>query len=99
MVANSYSKSVLRVCADGLCRGNTDVDYFPSYEIALSGGMESFLDDMVHVKEEIVGRIVEHMLSHYFPERPAADWDHAMAIIHSVANRTALVPELPAGQA
>ena len=31
--ATTYSKSVLRVAAEEVCRRNRDIDYFPSYEI------------------------------------------------------------------
>lgn len=33
LAANTYSKSLLRVVAEDICRNNCTVDYFPSYEI------------------------------------------------------------------
>lgn len=38
VVANTYSKSVLRVVANMLAENFENVDYFPSYEIVISGG-------------------------------------------------------------
>src|SRR5205814_997770 len=47
VVANNYSKSVLRVCAQNLFMKYSNVDYFPSYEIALSAGVGGFHKDNV----------------------------------------------------
>lgn len=64
VVANEYSKSVLRVCADHL--SNKDgVDYFPSYEIVRSGGLAAYIDDQVHVRDDVVRGIVDYMVSVY----------------------------------
>jgi hypothetical protein len=65
VVANCYSKSVLRVCAQELYMKYPLVDYFPSYEIAMSGGLSSFAPDQVHVRDTIVGQITEYMLLVY----------------------------------
>jgi hypothetical protein len=65
VVANSFSKSVLRVCAQRLFEKYINVDYFPSYEIALSAGLSGFHKDNVHVPEEIVARITAHMMGNY----------------------------------
>ncbi len=65
VIANEYSKSVLRVCADELCRRYDSVDYFPSYEIVRSGGLQNFVEDNVHVKEEVVALIADYMMSMY----------------------------------
>ncbi len=63
-VANGYSKAVLRVCAQRLAQ-LPGVDYFPSYEIAISGGTAIYEDDNAHVLDEVVGEIVRHMLDAY----------------------------------
>lgn len=64
VVANEYSKSVLRVCAENL-RRHPLVDYFPSYEIVRSCGLPAYEDDCVHVREDLVAQIVEYMVSSY----------------------------------
>ena len=58
MVANEFSKSVLRVCAERLARNNL-VDYFPSYEIVRSGGLAGYIEDQVHVKDDLVREITK----------------------------------------
>jgi len=65
VVANCYSKSVLRVCAQQLYLKYPLVDYFPSYEIAMSGGLSSFAPDQVHVRDAVVGQITDYMLRAY----------------------------------
>jgi hypothetical protein len=50
VVANSYSKSVLRVCAQELKERHPEVDYFPSFEIVSSCGLDSFKEDNIHVR-------------------------------------------------
>jgi hypothetical protein len=66
VVANTYSKAALIVAADHLTsmfRGK--VDYFPSFEIVMSGGVSSFGTDNVHVHDHLVKRITGYMLSKY----------------------------------
>ncbi len=66
IVANSYSKSVLRAVAEMLrVRFQGNLDYFPSYEIALSGGLSAFIDDQIHVKPEVVKKIVQYLRDAY----------------------------------
>lgn len=72
VAANSYSKSVLRVCADELTNKYQEVDYFPSYEIVTSGGLAAFNEDNIHVRPKVVSRVTEYMLSSYFPNLSAA---------------------------
>ncbi|SDF43801.1 GSCFA domain-containing protein [Sporomusa acidovorans] len=79
IIANSFSKAVLRVVAQLLSESFDNVDYFPSYEIAISGGMIYFGEDNVHVTGEMVEQIVKHMLSNYFPTEDSVD---AQAVIH-----------------
>lgn len=64
-IANSYSKSILRVCAERLRAEFGQVDYFPSYEIVLSAGSDAFKDDNVHVRDEIVGQVTEYLAATY----------------------------------
>jgi hypothetical protein len=66
IVANSYSKAVLRVCAEQLVERFPQVDYFPSYEIVTSLGRNNFDPaDNVHVRLISVIEVVKHMLAAY----------------------------------
>lgn len=65
VIANSYSKATLRVVADMLTRDFAMVDYFPSYEIVLSGGMASYQPDHIHVRGPVVARIMRHLVQNY----------------------------------
>jgi hypothetical protein len=65
VVANEFSKSVLRVCADRLSKSHHNVDYFPSYEIVRSAGLAGYMDDNVHVRGELVERITSYMVQRY----------------------------------
>lgn len=64
VIANEFSKSVLRICAERLCR-STNVDYFPSYEIVRSAGLASYLDDNRHVKADVVEKVTGYMIEAY----------------------------------
>lgn len=67
VVANGFSKAVLRVCAERLAKDFPEVDYFPSYELVTSGGVHAFNDDNIHVRSDVVNRVTAHMLDAYFP--------------------------------
>lgn len=87
IVANSFSKAVLRVCAEKLAKDHEEVDYFPSFELVGSGGLNSFKEDNIHVKHRVVQRATTHMLHSYFPNMEP----------ESAANgRSASAEELPA---
>jgi len=64
VVANEFSKSVLRVVAERLAALPT-VDYFPSYEIVRSGGLSAYVADQVHVRPEVVEQVIDFMLAAY----------------------------------
>jgi hypothetical protein len=64
VVANEYSKAVLRVCAQSLAN-RPEVDYFPSYEIVRSGGLSGYLEDQIHVRNELVREITSYMVAVY----------------------------------
>lgn len=64
-VANMMSKSTLRVVAEHLSEAHANVDYFPSYEMVMSGGIRSFNVDNVHVLSPVVHDIVQYMLGRY----------------------------------
>jgi len=64
MVANTYSKSVLRTAAEEIALTYDFVDYFPSFEsITLTDRSVAYKEDEIHVTQDIidlnVGRMVE----------------------------------------
>ncbi|PPB80744.1 GSCFA family protein [Albidovulum inexpectatum] len=65
VVANAYSKALLRVLAEQIAEDHASVDYFPSYEIVTTAGLRAFGEDNVHVRPVVVQQIVSHMLEHY----------------------------------
>ena len=65
VVANEYSKSVLRVCAERLRNDFSNVDYYPSYEMARIPGLISYNDDNIHVKNSVVEKITSYMVKIY----------------------------------
>jgi len=70
IVANSYSKSALRVAAEVATRRFDHVDYFPSYEtVTLSDRARAWEDDLVHVKPDMIELNVARMLAAYMPDR------------------------------
>ena len=74
VTANMYSKSVLRAVAEHIVREFDAVDYFPSYEsVMLSDRNLTWLDDLVHVRDEIVSLNVARMAVAYAPSPAAAD--------------------------
>lgn len=68
VMSNSYSKSVLRAAAELLKEQFDNVDYFPSYEIALSAGLSGMWSDNVHIDRDVVSKITSHMLNSYFTD-------------------------------
>lgn len=81
VTANARSKAVLRTAADQLCQDFAGrVDYFPSYEIVVSGGISSYGTDNVHVRNNVVGMIMDYMLDENAQRRPVAAGDDATAL-------------------
>lgn len=80
MVANSYSKSCLRTVAEHICTDYAHVHYFPSYEsVTLSDRKVAWLDDNVHVTDDIVRINVDRMVRAYCPP------DDSMAALDEAA--------------
>lgn len=71
IVANMYSKSLLRVIAETMVAKHDYITYYPSYEsVMYSDRQRAWLDDMVHVREEIVALNVGRMVDAYVqPEK------------------------------
>lgn len=66
LASTVYSKSVLRVSAEMTARGNTDVAYFPSYEIVASGHAgDYFAADRRSVTEAGVAHVMRVFARHY----------------------------------
>lgn len=65
VVANSYSKSVLRVCADLVSKKSDSIDYFPSYEIVTSFGTTGFVEDNIHVSGDVINKVTRYMIENY----------------------------------
>jgi tetratricopeptide (TPR) repeat protein len=66
MVANTYSKAVMRVVAEEACQKFNFVHYYPSYEtVILSARTEAFEDDQRHIRPSIVKVAVSRMVAAY----------------------------------
>lgn len=74
IVANAYSKSLLRVAAQDLANLRDSIDYFPSYESVISGDPKHVWDDdLRHVPHYVVGPIVIRMIGHYLDDGARQD--------------------------
>jgi hypothetical protein len=64
VVANTYSKSVLRACAERWVRNHPqEITYFPSFEMAtLSHPDAVWMGDRVHVRPDFVRHITTHFV-------------------------------------
>lgn len=82
IAANTYSKSVLRAVAEKFCTAHDNVDYFPSYEmVVLSERGSAYNDDNIHVRDEMVSRIMELAAERYVASYKSegtndALWEH-----------------------
>lgn len=65
VTANEYSKATLRAAAQLLSQTNPNIDYFPSYEAGRSVGISGRERDNIHLKQEIVRKILLYMVSSY----------------------------------
>ncbi len=66
-IANAYSKAVLRAVCGAATFHRPLVDYFPSYEsAALTAPDRVWAPDRIHVSAPFIGKIVSHLLDHYF---------------------------------
>ncbi|MEM9083356.1 MAG: GSCFA domain-containing protein, partial [Planctomycetota bacterium] len=72
-VANTVSKATLRVAVDRFCQVHPEVVYFPSYELVTRMGRDAYLEDGVHVKPEVVSRIMSAFMEHFGDAEPAKE--------------------------
>jgi tetratricopeptide (TPR) repeat protein len=74
LVANSYSKAVLRTAAEHLAAEFKHVDYFPSYEsVTLSDRAYAWENDQIHVQRQLINVNVERMIEAYQPDSQKVD--------------------------
>ncbi len=66
VVANNYSKSVLRAVAEHVVFNHERMTYYPSYEcVTHSDRQLAWMDDMVHVRQEMITLNVQRMVNAY----------------------------------
>jgi len=65
VVANSYSKSVLRAACEAVKKSRERIDYFPSYEAVMFSTRSVWEKDRRHVKGSFVKKIVEDLAAKY----------------------------------
>ncbi|HYS87445.1 MAG TPA: GSCFA domain-containing protein [Bradyrhizobium sp.] len=66
IVANAYSKSVLRAVAGQVAEDYANVDYFPSYEcVVLTRDNSIWANDLIHLSDAFIGKIVNHLVKNY----------------------------------
>jgi hypothetical protein len=84
LVANTYSKAVLRVAADELCRNNTMVDYFPSFELITGNHSRGayFDDDLRSIRPSGVERVMDLFLKHYASQTEDASLERLLMREH-----------------
>jgi len=71
VIANTYSKSLLRTVAQEWAAAHKNVHYFPSYEIVQNSDRSlTWEEDMRHVKGEVVRHIMRLFLHNYFSGLP-----------------------------
>ena len=66
VVANTYSKALLRTAAQEWASAHDNVHYFPSYEIVQNSDRAgTWLEDLRHVQGNVVTHIMNTFLGHY----------------------------------
>ena len=86
IVANSYSKSLLRTVSGALVAERDDMDYFPSYEtVTLSKDWSVYAWDKRHVSDALIAQIMDRVIARYFINLPEA----GQKMLQSVAKRHA----------
>jgi hypothetical protein len=86
MVANTYSKSVLRTAAEHIVAERDNVHYYPSFEsIVLSDRQRAFKYDMVHIESELVDLNVGRMVEAYAGRDETVDRMDAGSLLAHIA--------------
>jgi hypothetical protein len=74
VIANTYSKSVLRAVATDFAEAHANVDYFPSYEIVMNSKFEtSWTEDKRHPHGRLAGHIMRTFVQNYCLDVDAGD--------------------------
>ena len=74
LVANAYSKSVIRAVAQDIARSDPLIDYFPSYEmVTLADPASAWEPDFRHVKREFVAQIMQEFERAYIDPNDAGE--------------------------
>ena len=69
VIANTYSKSMLRTVAQEWAAAHKNVHYFPSYEIVQNSDRAvTWEEDLRHVKGEVANHVMKLFLRHYLEE-------------------------------
>ena len=69
IVANNFSKSLLRAISGQIALERDDVDYYPSYEnVTISPRDRVWQSDQLHVRNDFVGKVTRRFLESYFGE-------------------------------
>jgi hypothetical protein len=67
IIANTYSKSVLRAVCGEIVEKNKLVDYFPSFESAtLTKDWSAYKEDLRQIDDTFIKKIVDRLAGHYF---------------------------------
>jgi tetratricopeptide (TPR) repeat protein len=87
IVANTYSKSVLRAVAGAVAESRPNVDYFPSFEsVMLSKDRQVWMDDLIHIEPSFIGSIMVRVTDSYAPD--VARKSPIMEMMYRVINLT-----------
>lgn len=66
VVANTYSKAILRVVAQDFAAAHDNVQYFPSYEMVMNSQRDmAWEDDLRHVQGSMAQHIMNVFMQHY----------------------------------
>lgn len=66
VVANTYSKSTLRVVAQDFAAGHANVQYFPSYEMVMNSERDmAWEDDLRHVKGDMTKHVMDVFMRNF----------------------------------
>lgn len=86
LTATTYSKSVLRCAAGYLAATHSDVDYFPSYELIISGATRRnfFEDNLRSVRSEGVEFVMSHFAAGLSQSNARSGSDKTVSSIEDV---------------
>lgn len=82
---NCYSKSLLRTVAEEISRTYDQMDYFPSYEmvtLSKENYNQVWKEDLIHVQEAFVSKIVNKLIDSYFPSIPLHKKNYQTAMMY-----------------